>query len=67
MNELAQQHCSPIRANTPQLNDQDVSRIKNKTGWQTYEKSGELRLEKVFKFKDFRDYSPRLKPGASKD
>ena len=55
MDELAQQHCSPVGANTPRLNDQDVSQLKAKLpGWQTYEKSSELRLEKVFKFEDFR-------------
>ena len=55
MNELAQQHCGPIGANTLRLNDYDVSQLKAKLpGWQTYEKAAELRLEKVFKFEDFR-------------
>jgi 4a-hydroxytetrahydrobiopterin dehydratase len=55
MNELAQLHCSPIGANTLRLNDHDVSQLKAKRpGWQTYEKNTELRLEKVFKFEDFR-------------
>jgi len=54
MNELIQQHCSPIGANTQQLNEQDVNQLKEKPpGWQTYEKNAELRLEKVFKFEDF--------------
>ena len=55
MDELAQQHCIPIGANTLRLNDHDVSQLKAKLpGWQTYEKGAELRLEKVFKFEDFR-------------
>ena len=55
MNELIQQHCSPIGANTQQLNEQDVNQLKEKPpGWQTYEKGAELRLEKVFEFEDFR-------------
>ncbi len=55
MNELAQLHCSPIGANTLPLSDHDVSELKSKLpGWQTYEKNAGLRLEKVFKFDDFR-------------
>jgi 4a-hydroxytetrahydrobiopterin dehydratase len=55
MNELAHLHCSPIGASTLLLNDHDVSQLKAKLpGWQTYEKNAELRLEKVFKFEDFR-------------
>ena len=55
MDELAQLHCSPIGANTPRLNDQDVNQLKEKLpGWQTYEKGAELRLEKVFEVEDFR-------------
>lgn len=45
MNELAQLHCSPIEANTPRLNERDVSQLKLKLpGWRTCEKDGELRL-----------------------
>jgi 4a-hydroxytetrahydrobiopterin dehydratase len=54
MNELAQLHCSPIDANTPRLNEHKVGQLKAKLpGWRTYEKDGELRLEKYFKFEDF--------------
>jgi 4a-hydroxytetrahydrobiopterin dehydratase len=54
MNELAQLHCSPIEANTPRLNERDVSQLKAKLlGWRTCEKDGELRLEKIFQFKNF--------------
>ena len=55
MEELARQHCIRIGVNTPRLNDQDVSLlIAQLPGWQTYEKDAELRLEKVFAVKDFR-------------
>jgi 4a-hydroxytetrahydrobiopterin dehydratase len=54
MNELAQLHCSPIKADTPQLNEGEVSQLITKiSGWSTHEKGGELRLEKSFKFSDF--------------
>jgi 4a-hydroxytetrahydrobiopterin dehydratase len=54
MNELAQLHCSPIEANTPRLNEREVSEFTVKLpGWQTYVKDGELRLEKNFKFENF--------------
>lgn len=54
MKELAQLHCSPIEANTPRLNEYDVSQLNAKLpGWRTYEKNGELRLEKIFRFEDF--------------
>jgi 4a-hydroxytetrahydrobiopterin dehydratase len=54
MKELAQLHCSPIEANSPRLNEYDVSQLNAKLpGWLTYEKNGELRLEKIFQFEDF--------------
>ncbi len=55
MNELAQLHCSQIKANTPCLNKSDISQLEAKLrGWRTCEKDDELRLEKIFKFDDFR-------------
>ena len=54
MNEFAKLHCSPIKENTPKLNADEVSKLLVKfPGWSTYEKEGELRLEKMFKFDDF--------------
>lgn len=54
MNELTQQHCSKIMENTFPLNKHEVSRLlENLAGWITFEKEGELRLEKSFKFKNF--------------
>jgi 4a-hydroxytetrahydrobiopterin dehydratase len=52
MKELAQLHCSPIEANTSRLNEHDVQLKAKLPGWRTYEKDGELRLEKFFQFED---------------
>ena len=55
MDELAQLHCSPIEANTPRLSEPEAHQLLAKLpGWQMPEKDGELRLEKVFEFDDFR-------------
>jgi 4a-hydroxytetrahydrobiopterin dehydratase len=55
MNELVQQHCSPVGANTPRLKKQAVvDLVTQLPDWRTYEKDAELRLEKVFEFDDFR-------------
>lgn len=54
MNELAQMHCSSIKANTPRLNKREISQLAEKLpGWRTFEKDGELREEKIFKFENF--------------
>ncbi len=54
MSELAQLHCIRVEASTPKLSEPELSQYKAKlAGWQTYEKDGELRLEKAFKFQNF--------------
>lgn len=54
MNDLDQMHCTPVTASTPRLNDREISEYKLELpDWSSYEKDGELRLEKVFTFKDF--------------
>jgi 4a-hydroxytetrahydrobiopterin dehydratase len=54
MNELEMMHCMAVTASTPRLNDREISDYKLKLpDWCSYEKDGELRLEKVFTFKDF--------------
>jgi 4a-hydroxytetrahydrobiopterin dehydratase len=54
MDKLAQLHCSPLAANTPRLNEAEINQLKtNLPDWCSYEKDGEPRLERVFKFKDF--------------
>ncbi len=55
MNELAKNHCSVIGANTPRLNEQDSTQfLEQLAGWRIYEKDGEPRLEKLFKFENFK-------------
>jgi len=54
MNELAQLHCSPIKADTPRLDEGEVSQLIAKLpGWRIIDQEGELRLVKTFKFKGF--------------
>ncbi|PKO15092.1 MAG: 4a-hydroxytetrahydrobiopterin dehydratase [Chloroflexi bacterium HGW-Chloroflexi-10] len=54
MKEFNQNHCSPVTANTPKLTENEIEQLKtNISGWETYTKEGEMRLEKTFKFKDF--------------
>lgn len=55
MNKLALQHCSPIKADTFLLKESETRQLlKQLDGWLTSEKGGELRLEKTFNFKDFK-------------
>ena len=54
MKELTQQHSSPVTADVPRLNDQEIGQlIVELPGWKVYEKDGELRLEKSFQFGNF--------------
>jgi 4a-hydroxytetrahydrobiopterin dehydratase len=56
MNELALLHCDPVTANTTPLSEQEISQLKAKLpGWETHSIQRELRLEKSFTFKDFRE------------
>ncbi len=55
MDELAQRHCTRIEASTLKLNQNEIKELSAQTpGWQVYEKDGEPRLEKSFKFDNFR-------------
>ncbi len=71
MDELAQQHCSPVRADAPRLNDREIGQLKiTLPSWRIYEKSGELRLEKVFEFEDFRkavDFTDQVAQAADQE
>lgn len=52
--ELAQQHCTRVNANTPALNEAEVGQLlAGLPGWKVYEKDGEPRLEKAYRFADF--------------
>jgi len=54
MNELASMHCSAVTAATLRLDDDEIGQYQAKLpDWEIYQKDGELRLEKVFQFKDF--------------
>ena len=54
MDRLESMHCSAVTAATPRLNDQEIGQYQAKLpDWEIYQKDGELRLEKVFQFKDF--------------
>jgi 4a-hydroxytetrahydrobiopterin dehydratase len=55
MDELAGMHCSKIEANTQPLNKNEIAQLAaSLPGWQVLEKEGEPRLEKLFKFENFR-------------
>jgi 4a-hydroxytetrahydrobiopterin dehydratase len=54
MDDLAQLHCSPVRKDTAMLTEQEIKPLINQlTDWLMFQKDGELRLEKTFKFPDF--------------
>jgi 4a-hydroxytetrahydrobiopterin dehydratase len=54
MNELAQQHCTVVTSTTPPLYERDINRyLVAFPDWELYDKDGEPRIEKAFKFKDF--------------
>jgi 4a-hydroxytetrahydrobiopterin dehydratase len=54
MHELAQQEIRPITADTPRLTEHESRQVLTKLpGWNIYEKDGEPRLEKIFKFDNF--------------
>jgi 4a-hydroxytetrahydrobiopterin dehydratase len=54
MAELAQMHCSPLKAGTATLTETEISRLTaDLPGWQVFIKDGEPRLEKIYKFQDY--------------
>ncbi len=55
MNELTQKHCSQIRSDTPAIDALEIGQWTEKVpDWRVVEKNGVPRLEKVFKFENFR-------------
>ena len=55
MDELSRMHCRRVSANTPPLDEGEISRLMAQMpGWKTYVGDGEPRLEKPFRFPDFR-------------
>jgi 4a-hydroxytetrahydrobiopterin dehydratase len=54
MNELASMNCSTVTATTPRLDDEEIGQYQARLpDWEIYQKNDELRLEKVYQFKDF--------------
>jgi 4a-hydroxytetrahydrobiopterin dehydratase len=48
-------HCQRVGVASPRLDEGEISRlIPQLPGWKTYEKDGEPRLEKIFRFAGFR-------------
>lgn len=64
MNELAQLHCSEVNDKTARLADDEISQYQTRVpDWYISLKDGEKRLEKSFKFKDFKqamDFTNRV-------
>lgn len=55
MNTLSQEHCAPINATSNQIDDNEASQLlKGLDGWEIHSKGNEPRLEKSFKFDDFK-------------
>jgi 4a-hydroxytetrahydrobiopterin dehydratase len=71
MDDLARMQCTRIETNTPKLNQKEISQFAAKLpGWQVIEKDGELRLEKSFKFENFRkamDFSDQVAKVADEE
>lgn len=68
MNELAQLHCTPVSGDTPKLSEQNIALFLSKLpGWQVMLNSGDPRLEKAFRFKNFSqalDFTNRVAQAA---
>ena len=55
MANLAQEHCVSINASSLRLNEAEADNLLAElNGWKTYRKENEPRLEKSFKFADFK-------------
>jgi 4a-hydroxytetrahydrobiopterin dehydratase len=56
MSDLAILHCVQVTSGSPHLDKQEISRLLLQIPeWHVYEKEGEPRVERVFKFKDFNE------------
>lgn len=55
MDNLAQEHCVPINASSLRLDEGEAGNLLAElAGWKIYRKENEPRLEKSFKFADFK-------------
>jgi len=68
MNELAQLHCTPVSGDTLKLSEESIASFLSRlTGWQVLLRSGDPRLEKTFRFKNFSqalDFTNRVAQAA---
>ena len=68
MEELAKLQLRRVSADTPPLTEHEARQILTKLpDWKLYEKEGQLRLEKVFKFKNYKqalDFTNRVAEAA---
>jgi 4a-hydroxytetrahydrobiopterin dehydratase len=54
MTDLAQFPCVPCRGGEPTLTDEEIARLRPEApDWEVVEREGILRLERLFKFKNF--------------
>ncbi len=56
MNELAGMHCVRVRRGDPPASQEEIQAgLAQLSGWSVIEQGGIMKLEKSFKFKDFRE------------
>lgn len=56
MTDLKQQKCEACRADAPRATESEIKELKTQIpDWKIIEKDGELRLEKVYKFPNFKN------------
>ncbi len=55
MGNLKQQKCDACTADSPAVTEEEISKLHSEIPeWEVKEENGEKRLERVFKFKDFK-------------
>jgi len=71
MDELARLHCVRVDKNTNKLEEIAAKQLNKKLdGWRIFEKAGELRLEKTFKFENFKQaiaFTDRVAQAANEE
>ena len=55
MEKLLEQNCVPCSGNSPPVSDQEIASLKNQVPeWKIIHENGEARLQRVYKFPDFK-------------
>ena len=55
MESLSRQQCVPCRKNSPPVSVDELHKLKGQLPeWDVVERSGELRLERIYQFQDFK-------------